>query len=152
VFSPRVDSSLPQVCHSLVALDLIGGPPTFGTPHLNCRPRQRVCARVDCQKPLPWSNHGRPQRFCSTRCQRLASREKAFWSRVEGQAGVVIPGAVKSPPKKPLVSISCKARNGDLYPRAKAPLDLLGGGRRWPGGTRLDRDLRRRIIEQEIGA
>ena len=149
MFSPTLEFSLPQAC-LLRAVSLITAPPEIERPRLTCRPRQRMCAH--CREPLPWRNRGRPQAFCSTRCQRLASREKAYWSRVEGWAGVVIPDAVKSPDKNPVVSISCKAANGHLYPCFNVPLTIFGSGHRWPGAPRLEAKLRRRIIELECAA
>lgn len=145
--------------HALRALGLVVGAPRLGTPRLACRPRQKVCAR--CWQPLPWRNRGRPKAFCSTRCQKLAARERAYWGRLEGldhgsgrlkgAAGRGIPDAAESRPKNPLVSMRCKAANGHPYPFAQAPLTIFGHGHHWPGAARLDRKLRRRIIRMEVG-
>jgi len=72
MFSPTVEFSLPQAC-LLTAVSLITAPPEIERPRLTCRPRQRTCEH--CGELLPRRKPGRPQRFCSVQCQRLASRE-----------------------------------------------------------------------------
>jgi hypothetical protein len=66
----------PQVCHPLIALDLITGRPDIGPATLKLRfdpsrLRARACAR--CRKPLPPCSRA-STRFCSTACRVAAHR------------------------------------------------------------------------------
>ena len=79
MFTVRVNSPLSQArCHPLVALDLVVGSPSFGTPRLKLRfdprpsrPLERACAR--CRKSLPPRSRS-TMRFCSTACRVAAHR------------------------------------------------------------------------------
>jgi hypothetical protein len=57
-------------------------------------------------------------------------------------------GLSENAENSPTTSTTCKGENAD---RA-FPVELVGGGFRWPGAGRIDAGLRRAIFETEIGA
>lgn len=116
-----------QVCHALVARDVVVGPPEFGTPRLRVRkdvrpaatlslPLARLCAH--CYRLLPRRSRV-SQRFCSNAC-RVAAHRAAGASFVAPMEGGSRCNATH--PEKPLVSMGRKAKNRDPYPSADAEL------------------------------
>jgi hypothetical protein len=105
-----------------------------------------------CGRALPTQVRGRAgrvRRFCSSRCQKAAKREKTPFER----AGYNLPWCPKIDAKSPSKSNSCKAKNGHPYPSGlSVPIDLLGRGYRWPGTSKLDAETRAKIIRREVGA
>jgi hypothetical protein len=157
---PNTSPPAPQARVALTAISLMVASPDFGHPTLKVRkdvrpadalsrPLARLCAH--CYGPLRRRSRA-SQTFCSTACRMAAHRAKAA-----AGVGFVAPIGSRSRryathQKQRLVSIPCKAATGHPYPFAEAPLDILGGGHRWPRIARLDPELRRQIINQEVGA
>jgi hypothetical protein len=93
----------------------------------------------------------RQQTFCSRKC-----RQRAYWNR---KATDKISAFVTRSTGRSTHSHKNSKENNDLQGQksgaskfANAPLDLLGGGWRWPGAARLDPAKRRAIIAAEIGS
>ncbi len=117
--------------------------PKIATP---ARPTNGNATRCDhCGAPLHPKRGSRRQKFCSYRCRDEARRARnyaIFGSARRGSQG--IPRSVQNIDAK---SKACKADFGD-----RAPLELLGGGYRWPGVPHGDIDaLIRKVVELEIG-
>jgi len=106
--------------------------------------RKLTCAV--CGRGLDHKRVGRIRKFCSDRCRDEARRDRDFV------------GAFRPPPTEvaqthettennPANSVACRGEN-----RGRAfPIDLVGGGFRWPGATVLDPELRRNILAVELG-
>jgi len=97
-----------------------------------------------CGKPLRTKRAGRKRRYCSNRC-RSAARRNRGWGTSFVSRGYPNEGATRNEPKSATQSEPSQAEKCDLA----FPIDILGGSRRWRG--RLDRELLRSIVEQEIG-
>jgi hypothetical protein len=140
VFMSNPSPDSPQG-YAFVALDVILGPPTFGTPTLKLRkdvrppdafsPLNRLCSR--CARPLPRRLRA-STRFCSTSCRVAWHRQSAA-------------GAGLDPSRGGDTGCNARAKNTS---RVEAPLDIFGHGHRWPVTARLNPELRRRIIQTEV--
>jgi hypothetical protein len=100
----------------------------------------RPCECPGCTHRIPKWRNGRQvskaARFCSARCARRA-REMAPGLSDIGPPGFVTPNAKEVP-----------VNGGSKH----APLNLVGGGRRWPSTLPLEPGLRQEIVNTEIGA
>jgi hypothetical protein len=86
--------------------------------------------------------HGRKRLFCSNSCR------QAYFRNAKIEARYQTKGALRNAENSPTSSVACKGKN-----RGRAfPIDLVGGGFRWPGAEALDPELRRRILDVELGA
>jgi hypothetical protein len=104
-----------------------------------------------CGRALPAQVRGRAgrvRRFCSSRCQKAAKREKTAF---EG-AGYNLPWCPKIDAKSPSKSNGCKAKTEHPYPGLSVPIDVLGRGYPWPGTPKLDAETWAKIIWREVGA
>jgi hypothetical protein len=88
-----------------------------------------------CGVPLKPKRGSRRQRYCDYECRDRARRDRNF-------AGS---GATRN--ISPAISTNCK---GEKAGRA-SPINLVGG-HRWPGPPRVDAELRRMVVETELGA
>jgi len=87
-------------------------------------PAKRRTECENCGKPIQAKCS--TKKFCSDRCRKAASRGK--------------PNDRSRDELQPSSSFSI-------------PVDLVGGSsRRWPGATRLDPDLRKAILDAELGS
>jgi hypothetical protein len=108
-----------------------------------------------CGAGLEHQRVGRIRQFCSDRCRDEARRSRDFMNFV---------GGFRSPPTEvapthetreipPANSVVCKAierGRGSILSPTDWPIDLLGGSRH-SSRSRLDPELRRNIIEIEVG-
>jgi hypothetical protein len=84
---------------------------------------------------------GRTRQFCCNACRQAHFRNANFEARYQ------TPGALRNAENNPANSVTCRGEN-----RGRAfPIDLVGGGFRWPGATVLDPELRRNIFAAELG-
>jgi hypothetical protein len=94
-----------------------------------------------CSAPLDPKRGSRRQRYCSNACRQSAFRTKKWTRRYE------TPDPLRSVRNNGVASTACKAGFGD-----RAPLELLGGGYRWPGAARPEIvGIVHDVIEREIG-
>jgi len=114
--------------------------------------RSNRCARDGCERELPKRKLGRPPKYCTKRCRKAAFRERRWYRGGISSPARVIPDEGQNASKKDSNSKDYDAKNCDLASQFSVPLDLVGGcSRPWPGAPRLDRKLRQRIIELEVG-
>jgi hypothetical protein len=111
----------------------------------------RTTAAVTCSacgRNVPRA--ARQQLYCSGRCRR-----RAHWDRRATAKISAFPthdtGHATNPPKNVNGNNSLQGEKSRLSPFTKAPLNVLGGGWRWPDTPRLDRDLWQKILRAEIG-
>jgi hypothetical protein len=97
-----------------------------------------------CGKPLKTKRSGRKRRYCSSRC-RSAARRYRGWGANFVSRGYPTEAKLQNGSEKSTISAPSQGEKRDLA----FPIDVLGGGNRWP--WRLDRGLLRTIIEREIG-
>jgi hypothetical protein len=113
--------------------------------------RGRAAAQLceHCCRALPKRKRGSPgpaKRFCSPTCQKASAREKAAFE----VAGYNLSRCPRIASKSVSNSNGCKAQNGHPYPsRFSVPLDVLGGGHRWPGAPKLERKIWEAILWRE---
>jgi hypothetical protein len=105
---------------------------------------RRPCAV--CGKPFIARHTGRKRLFCSSRCRTEARRQRSFVS-----PGYPSAKTTRNAENSSANSTACKAQNSDRGSRFSVPLDLLGGRYQWPSASRLDPELRRRILAIELG-
>jgi hypothetical protein len=84
--------------------------------------------------------NGRQREFCSNACRQSHFRNAEFGRRYQ------TPDPLRNTEKTAATSVACQGPQGG---RA-FPIDLLGGGYRWPGSAPLDPDLRRKIVAAEL--
>jgi hypothetical protein len=85
--------------------------------------------------------NGRKRQFCSNACR------QAHFRNAKTEARYQTPGALRNAENTPTNSMAYKGKK-----RGRAfPVDLVGGGYRWPGAESLDPELRRRICDVELG-
>jgi hypothetical protein len=91
-----------------------------------------------CARQFFYRQTGRPKLYCDKTCRQADFR----------RAGYLTPKSDESPRKSSTNSSTTKSDFGDR----PLPLNVLGGGYRWPGGTaRIDRRTLQRVVEKEIG-
>jgi hypothetical protein len=106
--------------------------------------RKLTCAI--CGAGLDHKRVGRIRKFCSDRCRDEARRDRDFVGSF-GSPPTEVARTHETAENTPTNSMACKGEKRD---RA-SPLDLLGHGFRWSGATAIDPELRRRIVETELG-
>jgi hypothetical protein len=90
-----------------------------------------------CDRQFFYRQVGRPKLYCDHKCRQADFRH----------AGYPYPKRDESPRNSSTNSSTTKADFGDR----PLPLNLFGGGYRWPGAAPIDRQLLRQVIEKEIG-
>ena len=85
---------------------------------------------------------GRKRQFCCNACRQAHFRNPEFDRRYQ------VPAPLRNAENTPINSMACKGKK-----RGRAfPVNLLGGGAfKWPGAATVDSELRRRIVETELG-
>ena len=113
-------------------------------PEGNCKRSPQVrCAM--CGKPSDKRN-GRRRLYCSDACRMAAHRIRAGSHGSHDPSVIPLRNGLKNPDD----SIGCEAPKRDPHPsQFDVPLNILGGGYRWPGAPQLDRETRERILCRE---
>jgi hypothetical protein len=105
------------------------------------KPIRKVAAPCRCcgrEFFVVGKRNGRRPEFCSDSCRQAEFRYARYPSS----------RTPKNAENIPANSVACRGEN-----RGRAfPIDLVGGGFRWPGATVLDPELRRQILDVELGA
>jgi hypothetical protein len=107
--------------------------------------------RCGCGRQLPKRKLGRPAKYCSPRCRKEAFREKRWNTAGISFPARVVPEAGQNASKRTVNSNTSEAPKANPPSKFSVPLNLLGGGRQWPGAPKLERGLWAYIIDLEVG-
>jgi hypothetical protein len=102
-----------------------------------------------CGVPLEPKRGSRRQRYCDYECRDRARRDRNFAGSGATRNSLAYPSQAipRSVEISPAISTNC---NSEKAGRA-FPINLVGG-HRWPGPPRVDGELRRMVVETELGA